>query len=524
MERSTESNEPFPPEADKKIAISSQFSANPPDSHLFEVYICSEAGKPIYCYNKLRDDEFVVTLMGICQAMMNFFLDAEKDELKSITTCSQLQINFATRTPLIIVVVTHRLSAIDPQLVINQIFAQTVSILTLKTLKTVFEQRPTFDLRRLLGGSEKLLDSLIDEGLLKNPLCLRKRVKFSGYDSDKKWSTVYGYLTSVPTHNVTSKPSLTHSTGSSNPSFHANRRHGSRALIPVLPLIPATRESITNSLQSSVTSTKSDVIFALIFQRRLPPEPSIECSQEQVLQNGEIDLNSILLVTVYNNCPKVAKLHPLDIQLVLTLVVGSTGQLASAESVWMPFCMPRVDSSAFIHGHISYLNQSANTAPSSNVASSSQITEKLVLVLLTAEREDFTKCQHIRDTLCERLNKVRFSPAPFGSISLPQVQMFSYVSIKPQCIIYRSLPFLDLTEFDQMVNYVASRMLTSGYKTFWMQSESHRVVLVGWHSPSFMLYFQADLTMTHGEALTAASNIIKWIKREEEKIKIKDYQ
>ncbi|KAI1298770.1 Vacuolar fusion protein MON1 -like protein A [Halotydeus destructor] len=149
---------------------------------IFEVFICSEAGKPIYCFRKDRDEEFVVTLMGVCQALINFFIDSEKDLLKCIITASGLKVTFAIKTPLIIVVVTHILSPVDAQLVTTQVYAQIVSILTKKTLKSVFEQRPTFDLRRLLGSSEKLIDTVVQEGILGPVYIIKRTVARSSHD------------------------------------------------------------------------------------------------------------------------------------------------------------------------------------------------------------------------------------------------------------------------------------------------------------------------------------------------------
>jgi hypothetical protein len=67
-------------------------------------------------------------------------------------------------------------------------------------------------------------------------------------------------------------------------------------------------------------------------------------------------------------------------------------------------------------------------------------------------------------------------------------------------------------------------MLGSNLKTFWLRSDRHGIVLLGWHSPSFQFYGQFDVTITQSQGLDAASAIIKWIKKEEDKIKLKDYQ
>lgn len=514
--------------------LTSSLLSHPGDSGPFEVFICSEAGKPIYSYNKNRDEEFVVTFMPLMTSMTNFFRDAQNEDLKSLTSAAGLRITFSIKSPLVFVLVTHLLSAIDPILCISQLYAQIVSILTLKTLRSVFDQRSAYDLRRLLGGSEKLIDALIDEGLLKNQLSLRRKVCFdpsasTGHPALCSASNplVQGFLTSLPaaagrlsTGQISAQ--LNHSGGFSS------RNICSRSLVPVLPLNPATRESVTNALVSSVASTQSSILFALLFQRKLYHSANevLPGSESVIRKNdgvaAEFDLDSNLLITVHNNEPKKAKLNPLDIQLLSTLIVASESQLASAESLWLPICIPRVDSSAFIHGHISLLNQSTATTPSPEPESHFQT--KLCLMLLTMDREDFVKCQHVKDTLTERLNKVRISAAPFSPLSIPQLQIFAYFSIKPQCIMFRNLAFVEQTHFNRLVSFVSARMTSSGFKTFWFQSDDHHVTLLGWHSPSFTLYFQFDVTVSPGEALAAASAVVKWIKREEEKVKLKDYQ
>ena len=515
--------------------LTSNVLAHPGDSEPFEVFICSEAGKPIYSYNKRRDEEFVVTLMPLMTAMINFFRDAQKEDLKSVTSAAGLRITFAIRPPLILVLVTHMLSAVDPVLCFTQLYAEIVSILTLKTLKSVFDQRSAYDLRRLLGGSEKLIDTLIDEGLLKNQLSMRRKVRFDpavGGDvvvPSAASPLVQGFLTSLPHAPPAGRPSNGQSpTQPAHPGGGFSCRSiSSRSLVSIMPLNPATRESVTNALISSVTSTDSSILFALLFQRNLYQSasevlPGSESIVRSNFSSSEFDLQSNLLVTVHNNAPKKAKLNPLDIQLLSALIAASEGQLVSAESLWLPVCIPRVDSQAFIHGHISYLTQSTATTPSSDAAS--HIQKKMCLLLLTMDREDFSKCQHVRDTLSERLNKVRISASPFSELVIPQLQMFCYFSVKPHCIMYRSLPFVEQTHFNRLVNFVSARMTSSGFKTFWFQSDDHQVILLGWHSPSFTLYFQFDVTVSPGEALSAASAVVKWIKREEEKVKLKDYQ
>lgn len=122
-----------------------------------DVLIMSEAGKPIYCYS---DREDVTTLMGVCVALVNFVFKTQNDHLKSINLSNGLQINFSVRPPLIIVVVCRRNSCFDEQTLINQIHAQIVTTMTLKSLKHVFQQAPTYDLKRVIHSKLNFCFSL----------------------------------------------------------------------------------------------------------------------------------------------------------------------------------------------------------------------------------------------------------------------------------------------------------------------------------------------------------------------------
>jgi len=218
------------------------------------------------------------------------------------------------------------------------------------------------------------------------------------------------------------------------------------------------------------------------------------------------------LVTVINHDTRMNKLNPMDIQLIQVLAAASQTQLNTVESLWLPLCLPRFDCNAFMHGHLSYLNVS----PSSS-------NEKLCLVLLTTNREDFHKCQLVKDSARDRLSKIALCPQAFSALNIPQLQLFWYQSFRPQSIIWQSPLANSFLKFNQLVHYTASRMIASKLKTFWVRSDQHRLVVLGWHSPSFQLYAQFDVTITQAACLNAAQNIIKWIKKEEEKVIFKDY-
>ena len=126
-------------EADDSDAL---FPVQYPD---IDVLIMSEAGKPIYCYSDRADH---TTLMSVCVALLNFVLKTQNDNLRSIHTRTGLHINFAHRSPLVIVVVCRQHSCFDEQTLINQIHAQIITTTTLQMLKSIFQKAPTYDMKR----------------------------------------------------------------------------------------------------------------------------------------------------------------------------------------------------------------------------------------------------------------------------------------------------------------------------------------------------------------------------------------
>ena len=140
-----------------------------------------------------------------------------------------------------------------------------------------FERRKNFDLRRLLAGSERLIDHL-----LVSDKCDRKVVSNNPF--------------SFMTHSVR-----------------------------ILPLQPSVRETVVSAIQSNCGKIKNLVFAVLIANNKL-----------------------IALVRM-----KKYFIHPADLRLIFNLIECSES-FKSAES-WTPLCLPKFDSSGFLHAHVSYL-------------------------------------------------------------------------------------------------------------------------------------------------------------------------
>ncbi|GIX70184.1 vacuolar fusion protein MON1 homolog A [Caerostris extrusa] len=123
------------------------------------IFILSEAGKPIY--SRHGSEDHLATLMGVIQALVSF-VQSSGDMIRSIHAGDRKFV-FLHRMPLILVAVSSSKASV-PQLLGNltYVYNQIVSVLTMSNLNKIFEKRSNFDLRRLLGGSEKFLDRLAD--------------------------------------------------------------------------------------------------------------------------------------------------------------------------------------------------------------------------------------------------------------------------------------------------------------------------------------------------------------------------
>lgn len=337
---------------------------------VFELLVFSEAGKPIYTFSKRAD---AVTLMPLCSAFMNYAVKTQKETLKSMRTSNNLEIVFTTRSPLVIVVLYEISSCIDPLVIVDQVEAQIISILTAKTLKSVFHDRPTFDLKQLLYGSEKLIDAIINltisEVKLEGP--------FVDTSSAANSSTALGL-----TRGITSR-------SSSSPT---SRTKAHRVLIPIIAMQPSVRDNINTIVSNAVVSNSKNVVFSLLFKlfraqsteeeedQAASTRSDYDKEEEQSLYRG------FKLITVCNHHSR-HKLKLPDIHLIRALLDGFRSQLESVESLWMPVCLPRFNQDSFLHSYISLINK-----------------KESCLVIFSVDRDDFSNCQSAKNIIESKID------------------------------------------------------------------------------------------------------------------------
>ncbi|KAM8930898.1 vacuolar fusion protein MON1 homolog A [Pelodytes ibericus] len=127
--------------------------------HQKHVFVLSEAGKPVY--SRYRSEEVLSSTAGVMMALVSF-LETEKNAIRSIHA-DGYKVVFVRRSPLVLVSVSHtRQSEQEIAQELLYVYYQILSLLTGTQLHHLFQQRPSYDLRRLLAGSERITDSLLD--------------------------------------------------------------------------------------------------------------------------------------------------------------------------------------------------------------------------------------------------------------------------------------------------------------------------------------------------------------------------
>ena len=120
-------------------------------------FILSDAGKPIY--SRYGDEDQLASLMAVMQATVSFVQDMS-DNIRAIKS-NGTSIVFLNRKPLILVAVSHTTES-PTQLIVQltYLYHQVLSVLTLNHISRIFEEKKGYDLRKMIAGSERLLDSL----------------------------------------------------------------------------------------------------------------------------------------------------------------------------------------------------------------------------------------------------------------------------------------------------------------------------------------------------------------------------
>ncbi|KAJ8032358.1 Protein SAND [Holothuria leucospilota] len=393
--------------------------------HKKHIFILSEAGKPIY--SRYGNEDKLVTLMGVIQALMSFVQD-DKDSLRSVVAGGHL-IVFLLRQPLMLVAASSTGESQQQLfLQLRYMYNQILSVLTHTQLNRIFEQRRNYDLRRLLSGTERFLNSLADL-----------------MDSD--------------------------------PCFLLTAVRG-------LPLDNTVRDVIGQSMQSAKVK---DLVFAIL------------------IADGQ-------LVTLVHM--KKYILHPADLHLVINLLKASTS-FETSDS-WVPLCLPNFDSSGYLYSHISYLDDSP-----------------ACLLLMTVDQMAFKEMENCKQKILEKLKKhnclaaikdsVKRGSYTCQEVGISELRHFLYKNKSTAQFTAPSwgAPYSDPAEQERLFSlyrFVHQKVHNPARPLKILFYVGSHESALGWITSGFELYAVFSPLTTKQVAILAVNKILKWIKKEEERL------
>ncbi|EZA53641.1 vacuolar fusion protein MON1 homolog A [Ooceraea biroi] len=392
------------------------------------IFILSQAGKPIY--SRYSSEDKLVTVMGVMQALVSF-VQAGSDMIRSVHA-GDTNFVFVVKGPLILVAVSKTLESV-PQLTLQltYVYNQIISVLTQSQLNRVYDQRRNFDLRRLLSGSERLIDHLLNF-------------------MDRE------------------------------PAFFLGA-------IKCLPLLPSMRSSITQTIIQTCAKIKN-LVFAIL------------------LANNQL----VTLVRMNKFF-----LHPMDLHIIQNLVESSES-LKTAES-WTPICLPKFDSNGYMHGHVSYLAEDCQAC----------------LLLLTVDRDVFFVLSEAKQKIVEKLRRTNCLEAINESMNRPTIKTADIGLPEMRHVLYKCKstaqfwspglqpPYTTDEEIERLLGLyqcLHQRLHSPSRPLKLIFQQLDKETMLAWVASGFELYVTFEPLVTKPDAIEAVSKLLKWIKKEEERL------
>ncbi|XP_051165518.1 vacuolar fusion protein MON1 homolog A [Leptopilina boulardi] len=392
------------------------------------IFVLSQAGKPIY--SRYSSEDKLVTVMGVMQALVSF-VQASDDMIRSVHAGDTCFV-FATKGPLILVAVSKTLESVSQVVLqLTYVYNQILSVLTQKQLTKVYDQRRNFDLRRLLTGSERLIDHLLNF-------------------MDRE------------------------------PAFFLGA-------VKCLPLLPSIRDLITQTIIQICGKIK-DLVFAIL------------------LANNQL----VTLVRM-----KKCFIHPADLHLIQNLV-SSSESFKTAES-WTPICLPKFDANGFMHGHVSYLSEDCQAC----------------LLLLTVDRDVFFTLSEAKKKIMEKLRRTNCLEAINESMNKMSITTVEIGLPEIRHILYKCRttaqfwspgfqpPYNSDEEIERLLGSyqcLHHRLHTSSRPLKLIFQQFDKETMLAWVTSGFELYATFGPLVTKPDAINAISKMLKWIKKEEERL------
>ncbi|KAJ8258606.1 hypothetical protein COCON_G00176180 [Conger conger] len=255
--------------------------------------------------------------------------------------------------------------------------------------------------------------------------------------------------------------------------------------VTCLPLPSSTRDTISSSLQAA--KAKSLVFSILLAGSRL--------------------------VTLVRKKDQV--LHHMDLHLLFNLV-GSSSSFREGEG-WTPICLPKFNTAGFFHAHISYLEPAS----------------ELCLILVSTDREDFFNLSDCKRRFLERLRRrsayqalqeaLQAPSYPVAQVGIPELRHFVYKSKSSGLYTSPEIPIPYQCEEEQerlmrLYQYLHSRMHhpTRPLRSIYRCADKENLLALV--TSGFELYLCFSPLGTKALAVSTINKLLKWIRKEEDRL------
>lgn len=315
-----------------------------------------------------------------------------------------------------------------------------ISVTTQASINSIFKQRSNFDLRRLLAGTDNILNGVL-QGLQETAL-----------HGDRLLEAMSGSLKVVPflaSLNASAQAG-DGMVGTVNDNVEGLRDECTRALRP--PKKHRVRKEYSRQIRLELTEQAycQGILYALL-----------------VSQSS--------LITLIR--PKDHSIHPADLHILLSTIASTDAlRLPNSES-WIPICLPRFNSRGFLHAFVSYVDSQAEA--SEPVSRTKEETEResnlgLGIILVTAEKEGFFDMKAWKDEIVKQLLRTptglssTISSAPSDSLYTRLIKAIVPSPLAPNATqqepaTFQSQSFLPVTH----------QPYIQPVKHFWYKSKTH---------------------------------------------------
>ncbi|KAI0823924.1 trafficking protein Mon1-domain-containing protein [Trametes gibbosa] len=454
-----------------------------------QYFVLTDAGKPVFISDRDTNSDGATSMIGVVQALVSIFLD-DGDKLRCINAGST-RIVFLLRPPLYYVCVS---AWGEPESVtrfhLEYLHLQILSVVSAGQLRRMFEQRRNFDLRRLLGGAEPFLYSLL---------------------ARLEWDLAM-----------------------STSSLHC------------LKLDPILRKSVADILVP--TSKIKDMLYVIL------------------VAQGRI----ITLVR-----PRKHSIHPSDLHILVNTIHSPSILNSSASASWLPVCLPKFNSSAFVNAYVMFLprtdGRDTPQTPATPAESEDALAEAVSDPDTTESRDDASSAQSLPVGIaatrgaevglvavsanpdleavrgwCETVSQRLASDGLLRSLSQAIMRGDTEYTVANLGVpglrhfVYKSRSHVQITMpvFEEPYNSPnKKRRLITLYQTLFdaihAKSGQERTLklqyirtsqesVMGWITQPFELYLALSPHLPKSAAVGAANAISRWVQKEEKRLFLRD--